>query len=265
MSKITRRTLLKQSPAALVLAAAPASAAVAADAAPTENPDLLDAYDQFVAARAEVAEAEDALEWLIDEWRHLWPLAPEAILGGANANTYSKDAERDIAGRIIVRDTCDLTKRLTRKWREEHPTSCFDLESVDSLQKSIEIWERPRTGKTEKALARNKAEQARILVEYREKQRLAGEYFAETSRLREASGVEKVKQQLKAAKARLDRACSDVSYEPAYTVAGLRLKAEVLQTHDGGMAPYMRNKGGALGGMARFIDATLSVIGRASA
>ncbi|MFX7329178.1 hypothetical protein ABTI69_20540, partial [Acinetobacter baumannii] len=79
MSNITRRNLLKQSPTALVLATVPVGAAVAAlpaEAAPAENPELIAAYERFVAARAERAAAEDALEWLADEWRHLWPLAP---------------------------------------------------------------------------------------------------------------------------------------------------------------------------------------------
>lgn len=268
MSKITRRNLLKQSPAVLALSAIPAGTAVAAlpvETAPSENPELISAYDRFVAARAEVVAAEDALEWLVDEWRHLWPLAPEEILGSANADEYTAGAERDIAGRIIIRDTSDFTTRLDRKQRGKLRTSCFSVPTPDWFQDVIDKWEKPRTGKTAKALARNRAQQAKVLKEYRQKLRLSEEYHAETARLRETSGVEQAKQRIKTAKAALGRACSDISYEPAYTVAGLRLKAEALQTQDDGMAPYMRDKGGALGGMARFIEATLDVIGRASA
>lgn len=268
MTTISRRNLLKQSPAALVIAAAPIGAAVAAVPTQTvqdENPELLATYDRFLAARAEVAAAEDALEWLVDEWRHLWPLAPEEILGFANADNHTAGAERDIAGRIIVRDTGDMAKRATRKWREQYPRTCFTVHDPDWFQDVIDRWKTPRAGKTEKALARNRAEQARVLSEYRHKLRLSEEYFAETARLIDASGVDQVKQRIKTARAALDRACGDVSYEPAHTVAGLRLKAEVLQTQDDGMAPYMRDKRGSLGAMARFIDATLDVIGRASA
>lgn len=261
--KTTRRTFL----GGIAAASVPTGAAVAAlppETAQDENPALLAAYDRFLAARAEVAAAEDALEWLVDEWRHLWPLAPEEILGAANADQYSAAAERDIAGRIITRNTADLTRRFTRLQREKWPTTCFCVRCPEQLQGTIEAWEKPRTGRTERALARNRAEQARVLSEYRHKLRLSEDYFAETARLIDASGVDQVKQRIKTAKAELDRACTDVSHEPAYTVVGLRLKAEVLQTQDNGMAPYMRDKGGALGAMARFIDATLDVIGRTS-
>ncbi|GAA4175962.1 hypothetical protein GCM10023069_43030 [Shinella granuli] len=141
------------------------------------------------------------------------------------------------------------------------------LRPVAGFYSAVDIsrWEVPRTGKTANALARNRACQAKVLSEYRQKLRLSKEYHAETARLRQASGVDRVKQRIKTARAGLERACSDVSYEPAFTVNGLHFKAEVLQTQDDGMAPYMRDKGGALGAMARFIDATLDVIGRASA
>lgn len=267
MPKVTRRNLLKQSPAALVAVSIPVGSAVAAlpaEAAPAENPELIAAYDRFVAARGEVAAAEDALEWLADEWRHLWPLAPVEILGFPNADEYTAGAERDIAGRLIKRRTADLGRKVTRGLVERYPETCFQIYSPELLQEVIERWEKPRTGKTKKALARKLADQAKVLAQYRRKLRLSEEYHAETAQLLEASGVEDVKQRIKAAKAALDRACSDVSYEPAYTVAGLRFKAEVLQTQDDGMADYMRDKGGALGSMARFIDATLDVIGRAS-
>lgn len=255
----TRRTFL----GGLAAVSIPTGAAVGdipTQTAWDENPELLAAFDRFLAARAEVVAAEDALEWLADEWRHLWPLAPEEILGHAHADRHTAGAERDIAGRIIVRDTSDFT-RAKRKWREEYPRACFTVHDPDWFQDVIDKWEKPRTGKTEKALSRNRAEQARVLSKYRRKLRLSEEYFAETARLIKASGVEQVKQRIKTAKAELDRACTDVSYEPAYTVAGLRVKAEALQIQDDGMASYMRDKGGSLGAMARFIDATLAVVG----
>jgi hypothetical protein len=107
---VTRRRVL------LGLGAATASAAVvgtptgakSATVARAENPELLKAYKALQDARTEEAKAKDALEWLVDEWRHLWPLAPEALLGGANADRYGRDdnnAERDIAGRYLKRDT----------------------------------------------------------------------------------------------------------------------------------------------------------------
>lgn len=272
MSKITRRTLLKQSPAALALAAIPTSAAVAAlpaETAPAENPELIAAYDRFLAARAEVAAAEDALEWLVDEWRHLWPLAPEEILGGANADkssgSYADNAERDIAGRFIQRETVDLTKRLSRKWREKHQRTCFHVETPEQIERVIRGWERPRSGRTAAALARKIAEQQKVLAIYKAKLPVSRAYYAETAALRKASGVEQVKQRIEAAKAEIDRAVRAVSHKAAHTIDGLRIKAEVLLVQDGGMVPHLRDKGGAIGGMSRFVYAVLDVIGRAEA
>jgi len=271
MSTITRRTLLKQSPAALALAAIPTSAAVAAlpaETAPAENPELIAAYDRFLAARAEVAAAEDALEWLVDEWRHLWPLAPEEILGGANADkssgSYADNAERDIAGRFIQRDTVDLTKRLSRKWREKHQRTCFHVETPEQIERVIRGWERPRSGRTAAALARNVAVQQRVLAEYRAKLPLSKAYYAETARLREASGVEKCKQRLRAARIDESQASRAVSNIEAFTPLGIILKAKTITT-DNAINVFRKQQAGILGEMTRFIDATLAVLGRASA
>lgn len=269
MSKITRRALLKQSPAALVLAAAPASAAVVlpAKAAPAENPELIAAYDRFLAARAEVAAAEDALEWLVDEWRHRWPSAPEEILGGSNADCgagqWGETAERDIAGRFIRRDTADLTKRMTRKMRERTPCTCFSVETPECIEGVIRGWERPRSGRTAAALARNVAEQQRVLAKYRAMLPLSQAYYAETAALRAASGVEAVKDRISAAKSEFRAAAFAVSKAQAITPAGLCMKAEALQADD--LVSALEKQGGILGDMVRFIEATIAVVGRASA
>jgi hypothetical protein len=251
--KTTRRTFI----AGLAAASVPAGTVVAVNATQAaaayqsaqENPELIASYDRFLAARDEVTAAKDALEWLVDEWRHRWPMAPEEILGFANADNYTAGAERDIAGRILKRDTSDFR------------SACFTVNEPDWFQYIVDKWEKPRTGRTEKALVRNRAHQAKVLAEYRHKLKLSEEYFTETARLRAASGVDKIKQRVKAAEAVLTKACTDVSHEPAYTTEGLRLKAEALHAQDDGLAIYMRDKGGALGGMARFIEATLSVVG----
>lgn len=69
----------------------------------SENPDLLQAHERMIAARTELADAKSALEWIADEWRHLWPLAPEELLGGANAGFSDTTAERDIVGNRVAR------------------------------------------------------------------------------------------------------------------------------------------------------------------
>lgn len=262
---ISRRNLLKQSPAALALAGVPASAAVAvpAQAASTENPELIAAYDQFLAARAEVAAAEDALEWLVDEWRHRWPSAPEEILGGANADCSSgrwgEKAERDIAGRFIRREAAGLTKRMTRKMRERTPCTCFSVETPEDIEQVIRRWEHPRSGRTPAALARNIAEQQRVLAKYRAKLPLSKAYYAETARLREASGVEKCKQRLRAARIDESQASRAVSNIEAFTPLGIILKAKTITT-DNAINVFRKQEAGILGEMTRFIDATLSVL-----
>lgn len=201
--KTTRRTFL----GGLAAVSVPSGAAVAAAMSPAaltgachgaeETPELIAAYDRFLVARTEVLAAEDVLKWLVDEWRHRWPLAPLEILGFANADEYTENAERDIAGRIIKRNTADFGTKFTAKWQKKYPRTCFSLLTPEGLQDIVNRWEKPRTGKTKKALARNLAEQARALVQYRNKLRLSEQYHTETARLREASGVEQVKQRIK--------------------------------------------------------------------
>ncbi|AOF89788.1 hypothetical protein [Sinorhizobium sp. RAC02] len=232
-----------------------------------ENPALLAAYERFVAACAEVATAEDALEWLVDEWRHRWPSAPEEILGGTNADRsfslISKTAEKDIAGRFIRRPTADLTARMTRKMRESTPVACFSVETPEGIQRVITAWEIPRKGRTPAAQARHQKEQQKVLAKYRRKLPLSQAYYAETARLREASGVEKYIQRINAAKNEQQRASRAVSYAEAFTMAGIAFKAAAL-TADNTLDVFRKQEAGIFGEMTRFIDATLSVIGRAS-
>lgn len=264
--RTTRRTFL----GGIAAASVPTGAAVAAlqpEAQQDENPELLAAYDRFLAARAEVAAAEDALEWLVDEWRHRWPSAPEAILGGANADSGAGDwgdtAERDIAGRFIRRETAGLTNRMTRKMRERMPFTCFSVETPEYIAEVIRRWEHPRSGRTPAALARNIAEQQRVLAKYRAKLSLSEAYHAETARLREASGVEKCKQRLHVARIDACNASRAASNIEAFTPLGIVLKAKTITSEDA-INVFRKQEAGILGEMTRFIDATLAVLGRTS-
>lgn len=86
--KTTRRTFLGGAAAASLPVTAGTCVAVtaiqveaASPAVVVENPDLLAAYVRLQDAQAELHAAKDALEWIADEWRHLWPLARRTATG----------------------------------------------------------------------------------------------------------------------------------------------------------------------------------------
>lgn len=90
MPKITRRSLISSAPAIGIAAVTPAVAAPTIDGTKApENSTLLDAYEAWRSAMDDLATAKNDLVWLIDEWWHLWPLAPDEILGCARFKTRS--------------------------------------------------------------------------------------------------------------------------------------------------------------------------------
>ena len=266
-TKISRRGAM----GALAASALPLPALAFDDSAMTapvqENPELIEAHAQLKAARAELAAATEAMEWLVDEWRHLWPLAPEELLGCANADRGygSDDAERDIVGNYLRRDTSVLLKRLSPKLREKMPATCFSIMTPDEAQERIDFWtRRVPTGRTEKALERNRAERDRFIREYQHKLVLARQYQAETDRLRKLAGVNEAKQRIEDAKRDVYSARDKVSLIPARTVTGLMIKADAIKTSEVFEAA-INYGGGTLAEMARFVDAIINFIGRASA
>ncbi len=89
--KTTRRTFLGGVAAASIpvnvsVATTTDQASAATSKLKAENRDLLVAFKRLQSAQRELWDAEDALVWIADEWRHLWPLAPEELLGIANAD-----------------------------------------------------------------------------------------------------------------------------------------------------------------------------------
>ncbi|SCB18178.1 hypothetical protein [Rhizobium lusitanum] len=232
-----------------------------------ENPDLLQAYAGLIAACAELAAAEDALEWLADEWRHLWPLAPEELLGAANVHLHyghNDGAERDIIGRFMMRETADLTKRLARKYREENRKTCFHIFSSAEAKEHIAKFSRqiPK-GRTEKALARNQAWIEGGLASWNRTLVLAERYEAETARLRHESGVQAAKQRIADADLAVCKSRTAISKIPAFTHKGLFIKGEALKMtglFDGSLAA-----GGLLGEVSNFIRAVADVTGRTTA
>lgn len=268
MADISRRKALGILAAATVapttsLAATPPIALRTVQTA--ENPDLLIAYDRFIAASAELKEAKSALEWLADEWRHVWPLAPEDILGVANAHQHnSRSAERDIIGNYLIRDTSALTSRFSRKDREQAPNTCFSVLTPEEARKTIEEWEyRAPTGRTEKALHRYQARREQAIKEYQHKLSLAVEYQLKTSDLRERSGATRAQQRRTEATAAMYAATREISTIPAFTREGLLIKVEAIKAS--GIHEGLKGVGGIISEMARFVDAALAVHGGGAA
>ncbi len=267
MPNTTRRNLLiglaTASTAAAVAVAPKAHGADAAGELQAENPELIAAYSRFVDARTKLAEAKDALEWLADEWKHRWPLAPEEILMGANAQDgryTTLPAERDIIGRYVLRNTSDLTQRLSARFRRELDRTCFSLATSAQEKERLERWRNQKiTGRTEKALARNQAFADKSIRECELRLQLAERYEAETGRLRELSGVEAAQKLVKESEKSLLRAADDISFIPAHTPVGLCLKADALEPGAGRILELSIGDCTGLGHIARFVQSVRQV------
>ncbi|EJC66115.1 hypothetical protein Rleg5DRAFT_1822 [Rhizobium leguminosarum bv. viciae WSM1455] len=275
MPNATRRALLW----GLAAASTAAAVAVAPDAhganvvrAPSlasdqaENPELISAYDKFYDACAELNEAQDALEWLADEWRHQWPLAPEELLLNANAqdNRQSTAAERDIIGRFLLRDTSTVTKRLSREFREKTRQTCFTLLTSEKARELLDRWERhaPK-GRTEKSLARNLAFREEAIKECTRDIALAERYEAQTARLRTISGVDAAQARARDASTRMRKAADEVSRCDARTMAGLGMRADALTVTASDLMKLTESDGTPLGQLTRLVKSVVEVAGRA--
>lgn len=255
---VTRRRVL------LGLGAATASAAVvvapsiakAETVARKENPELLKAHTALKDARKEFEEAKDALTWIADEWKHLWPLAPEALLGCGHVDQAGRneDAERDIIGRYIKRDTSDLTRRMSSaKFRRENPSICFAVMSPEEASELLEFWKsRVPKGRTEKALATNKATREKFIIDLEEKLILAHRYRAETEAIRKAAGVQEAKDRIETAKKHVRQVGIDISNIEAFTLEGLCIKVDALTENP---LVGFDHIGGTPGEVARFLEA----------
>ncbi|TBH34685.1 hypothetical protein ELG66_01500 [Rhizobium leguminosarum] len=269
-SDVSRRSLLlgmaaASTAAAVAVAPTPARSASDSVAAPMgESPELVAAYDRFSEACAELKTAKANLDWLADEWRHRWPLAPEELLLNANAddNRHSTaGAERDIIGRFLLRDTSTVTKRLSREFREKTRQTCFTLLTSEKARELLDRWERhaPK-GRTEKSLARNLAFREEAIKDCTRDIALAEQYEAETARLRAESGAAQALQRVKDADRKLNAAAAEVSFLPALTLEGVGMKATAasIGAHDLIRLVVLEDKS-PLGQIARLVGSVLQV------
>lgn len=258
--KTTRRTFLGGAAVASLPVAAGACVAVTAiqaeAAAPSvvaENPDLLAAYARLQDAQAELHAAKDALEWIADEWRHVWPLAPEELLGYHSADRHSGtgEPERDIIGRFLYRDA---------KGRRN---DCFSVETSDDAQWWIDNFRRRKArGRTPETLRKSQEVIDRCLRVHERQLDLAIAYQKQTTELREAAGVNRAQHRLDTARNAFFDACSALSKIPAFGLEGLLIKAEAINA-TGYMDGFKRSEG-VFGEMARFIQQVVDMGGRVS-
>lgn len=266
--KTTRRTFLGGVASTSLPLGAGVSVAVAAGVTPAvpENPDLLAAHARLLVAQRELREAKDALDWIADEWRHLWPLAPEPLLWGANADRGSRTetAERDIVDRFIYRETAELTERFTLKQRQQLPRTCFNIMTSDDARETIARWENslPR-GKTAKSIERHRSNREEALTIYRRRLALAEEYEAKKKMLRDKAGVDPARKRIALAQDTLDFVCCEISNLPAKGMAGLSIKADAINAND--YVEVFKKGGTVLGEMARFVQQFIDLNGRTSA
>lgn len=196
-----------------------------------ENPDLLAAQARLMSAQRAVEDAQDALNWIADEWRHLWPLAPEEILDftGAHITRSSDPCELDILGGYLIRETASLTVRLNARQREATPETCFYIHTeADSRERLARLEASTAKGRTPASLARNAAERTYRIERAKLQMELAHEYETATRRIRQLSGVEAVLDRLAAARDEVRSIAGEIAAMPAFTLEGLRIKAAVL-------------------------------------
>jgi len=248
--KTTRRKFLG-GVAAASLPATAATAAASAEAA-AEIPQLINAHKRLLAAREELKEAKSALEWIADEWRHVWPLAPEEILGfwGADRGVGgSHKPERDIVGNFLYRDARGRTK------------ACFSVETPDDVQWWIDNFrKRKARGRTPETLRKSQEVIDRNVRLHERNLELAIAYQKETSELREKAGVKAAKARIARAQKAVEAVCTEISNIPAVGYAGLVIKADALKSSGMFEAVYR----GPLKEMGLFVQAVLDLNGRAS-
>lgn len=231
---ITRRLFLRNTAAvgAVGVSAAPAVAAVAIQNQPEISPDaaLFDLIREFDVAVVATNKAWDDLQWLADEWRHIWPLAPEEILRSANAgpNTMGFVYETDILGRPLERETVSLTVRLSKEFRSATRKTCFYLDTATEIRERLEeVRKRMVKGRTAKSFARNQTRRTEYIDRLKRDLVLTEVYEAETARIREAARVDDARQRLNRANFEKTRLENLIYAFPVATFAGLETKARV--------------------------------------
>lgn len=222
-----RLTAVASTAAGASIVAFPATAATPAETAepiaPVANPELVALLGDLKAAKDELAWAEDAMEWLFDEWRHRWPLTPDEITLRGFREKHG-DSEVDLQGRPVMRPGEQYARRL------------YSLEDlawhVDYMARRVK---KARTAKT-------LAFALKALAKIKHDLRLGQEYYREIERIKEASGLRAAKARVEAAKGEIYRLGEAIMAMPPSSIACLTVKAEAVELWFDTMFPLMRGQ-----------------------
>ncbi|MER8882578.1 hypothetical protein [Mesorhizobium sp. M0816] len=216
MPDVNRRRLL------LGLAAASTAAAAAAltvappahSATVAENPELIRLGKQLPDASAEYLAALEEIEWIAAEWKHRWPLAPDEITWPRGDYT---DGERDIAGRLLKRPG------------EERVRCVRDVRNLAA----IVATDRPLRHNASEAM---RARRAHWLARAKRELKLGKAYQAQTTRLRDISGMDLAKARAAAAKKSLSDLVTAIMEQPGTAMEGMLIKAQAVTTFNKAIA-----------------------------
>ncbi|PSJ57402.1 hypothetical protein [Pseudaminobacter soli (ex Li et al. 2025)] len=222
MPQINRRRLLLGLAAAST-AAATGTVALAAEAAPAENPELIRLGEELPGIVEEYQTATTVRRAIIKKWLPKWPVAPDELLGSWSG-FGSRNIERDLLGRGIDRENSYGEKR------------CREIYTTKDLQRSLE-WadqgvRRARTDRTRANAIEKRNKDAALLV-------VAKRYEATCQAIRDASGYEAANARREAVTKRLLTHVEKVLLEQAVTMAGVIIQAQALVAA-GGIKPLYR-------------------------
>lgn len=240
---ITRRSFLRTTAAAGAVAATATVPAAETAAELQANPELLSLFRALDEAVAEKAAAKAAKEWLVDEWQHRWPLAPDEI---ALPGIKSHSGEVDMAGRPLIRPGEACARRV--------PSRITLKDWVDCMAHSVE------KSRTEKARARRLA----ALATAKRELELGEEYYSEIERVKEASGIRSADTRIAAADREISRLSNEIMALPASSLACLAVKAEAAEIWGKNAGLNVRADLGPFGWAWRFSNDILNVTKGAS-
>ena len=186
--KITRRAAfgIAATAAASVAIGSTALAAESPAALPLpgyaiETPEMVTALQALAEARKALDVASTDLDWFEAEWQHRWPLAPEEILGVANADRFGTTStpETDILGAYLFRRTEDLPRRMGKRAKAGQRL-CFAVETPAELaERAAMIRSTAPRGRLPHTLEKDRARLAKYLALTERQLSISEAYFAE--------------------------------------------------------------------------------------